>query len=167
MAALDNIKDKVGSIRDSMVSPSNGGVSSNTTSVVGDLSPTTGNVGDSANSVPTDSPNAPQVPEVPEVPKLPKLPKIPLPSLVPLPKFRKKKPEENPKKKKNFMRGLEIINASSGIKPIGQAKSTFGAISEGLLKAEKGFIATDLAKLKAINNLKSNKIKAGQKILLN
>jgi len=54
----------------------------------------------------------------------------------------------DPVKKKNFMRGLEIINASSGIKPIGQAKSTFGAISEGLLKAEKGFIATDLAKSK-------------------
>lgn len=55
----------------------------------------------------------------------------------------------DPVKKKNFMRGLEIINASSGIKPIGQAKSTFGAISEGLLKAEKGFIATDIARLKA------------------
>jgi len=55
----------------------------------------------------------------------------------------------DPTKKKNFMRGLEIINASSGIKPIGQAKSTFGAISEGLLKAEKGFIATDLEKIKS------------------
>ena len=31
----------------------------------------------------------------------------------------------DPKKKKNFMRGLEIIEASSGIKPIGQAKSDF------------------------------------------
>jgi hypothetical protein len=63
----------------------------------------------------------------------------------------------DPKKKKNFMRGLEIINASSGIKPIGQAKSTVGAISEGLLKAEKGFIAVDLAKLKAENkNLNKN-----------
>jgi hypothetical protein len=56
---------------------------------------------------------------------------------------------KDPDKKKNFMRGLEIIEASSGIKPIGQAKSTFGAISEGLLKAEKGFIATDIARLKA------------------
>ena len=54
----------------------------------------------------------------------------------------------DPKKKKNFMRGLEIINASSGIKPIGQAKSTVGAIGEGLLKAEKGFIAKDLAEAK-------------------
>ena len=63
----------------------------------------------------------------------------------------------DPKKKKNFMRGLEIINASSGIKPIGQAKSTVGAIGEGLLKAEKGFIAVDLAKLKAENkNLNKN-----------
>lgn len=56
---------------------------------------------------------------------------------------------KDPDKKKNFMRGLEIIEASSGIKPIGQAKSTVGAISEGLLKAEKGFIATDIARLKA------------------
>ena len=63
---------------------------------------------------------------------------------------------QDPKKKKNFMRGLEIINASSGIKPIGQAKSTLGAISEGLLKAEKGFIATDLAKAK----IEADKLKA-------
>ena len=63
----------------------------------------------------------------------------------------------DPKKKKNFMRGLEIINASSGIKPIGQAKSTVGAISEGLLKAEKGFTAEELARLKAENkNLNKN-----------
>jgi hypothetical protein len=55
----------------------------------------------------------------------------------------------DPVKKKNFMRGLEIINASSGIKPIGQAKSPFGAVAEGLLKAEKGFIATDIAMKKA------------------
>ena len=55
---------------------------------------------------------------------------------------------QDPIKKKNFMRGLEIINASSGIKPIGQAKSPLGSIAEGLLKAEKGFIATDLAKAK-------------------
>ena len=68
----------------------------------------------------------------------------------------------DPVKKKNFMRGLEIINASSGIKPIGQAKSTFGAISEGLLKAEKGFIATDLAKLKAINSKKSASYMSGK-----
>jgi len=55
---------------------------------------------------------------------------------------------KDPKKKKNFMRGLEIMEASSGIKPIGQAKSPLGMISSGLLKAEKGFIATDLAKAK-------------------
>ena len=56
---------------------------------------------------------------------------------------------KDPDKKKNFMRGLEIIEASSGIKPIGQATSTVGAISRGLLKAEKGFIATDIAMEKA------------------
>ena len=64
---------------------------------------------------------------------------------------------QDPDKKRNFMRGLEIINASSGIKPISQAKSPLGAVAEGLLKAEKGFIATDLAKLKAENkNLNKN-----------
>ena len=68
----------------------------------------------------------------------------------------------DPKKKKNFMRGLEIINASSGIKPIGQAKSTFGAISEGLLKAEKGFIAVDLAKLKAEKSKKPASYMSGK-----
>ena len=56
---------------------------------------------------------------------------------------------KDPKKKRNFMRGLEIIEASSGIKPIGQATSTVGAISRGLLKAEKGFIASDIAMEKA------------------
>ena len=56
---------------------------------------------------------------------------------------------KDPDKKRNFMRGLEIIEASSGIKPISQAKSTVGAISEGLLKAEKGFIATEIAMKKA------------------
>ena len=70
----------------------------------------------------------------------------------------------DPKKKKNFMRGLEIINASSGIKPIGQAKSTVGAIGEGLLKAEKGFIAVDLAKLKA--NKDERRYKSGKETAL-
>ena len=70
----------------------------------------------------------------------------------------------DPVKKKNFMRGLEIINASSGIKPIGQAKSTFGAISEGLLKAEKGFIATDLAKAKNENE-RLKALKSGRNVL--
>ena len=68
----------------------------------------------------------------------------------------------DPKKKKNFMRGLEIINASSGIKPIGQAKSTVGAIGEGLLKAEKGFIAVDLAKLKAEKSKKPASYMSGK-----
>ena len=71
---------------------------------------------------------------------------------------------QDPKKKKNFMRGLEIINASSGIKPIGQAKSTLGAISEGLLKAEKGFIATDLAKAKNANE-RLKALKSGRNVL--
>tara|TARA_R100001369_G_scaffold4114_1_gene12293 strand:+ start:121 stop:1527 length:1407 start_codon:yes stop_codon:yes gene_type:complete len=56
---------------------------------------------------------------------------------------------KDPKKKRNLMRGLEIIEASSGIKPIGQSTSDLGAISRGLLKAEKGFIASDIAMEKA------------------
>jgi len=79
---------------------------------------------------------------------------------------------QDPVKSKNFMRGLEIINASSGIKPIGQAKSPIGSISEGLLKAEKGFIAKDLAmakieadKLKSLAAAKS-KYKSGKETAL-
>jgi hypothetical protein len=63
---------------------------------------------------------------------------------------------QDPVKSKNFMRGLEIINASSGIRPIGQAKSPVGSIAEGLLKAEKGFIAKDLAEAK----IEASKLKA-------
>jgi hypothetical protein len=70
----------------------------------------------------------------------------------------------DPKKKKNFMRGLEIIEASSGIKPIGQAKSTVGAISSGLLKAEKGFIAKDLAEQKNANE-RLKALKSGRNVL--
>ena len=71
---------------------------------------------------------------------------------------------KDPKKKRNFMRGLEIIEASSGIKPIGQAKSTVGAISEGLLKAEKGFIAKDLAEQKNANE-RLKALKSGRNVL--
>ncbi len=52
-------------------------------------------------------------------------------------------------KKRNFLRGLYIINASSGITPLSQAKSPLGKISEGLIKAEKQFTAEDIATLKA------------------
>ena len=71
---------------------------------------------------------------------------------------------KDPKKKRNFMRGLEIIEASSGIKPIGQAKSTVGAISKGLLKAEKGFIAKDLAEAKNRND-RLKALKSGRNVL--
>ena len=56
---------------------------------------------------------------------------------------------KDPDKRKNFIRGLQILNESSGIKPIGQAKSPLGMVSEGLLKAEKQFTAEEIAKLKA------------------
>ena len=55
----------------------------------------------------------------------------------------------DPEKRKNFIRGLQIINESSGIKPISQAKSPLGSIASGLLKAEKMFSAEEIAKLKA------------------
>jgi len=55
-------------------------------------------------------------------------------------------------KKRNFLRGLYIINASSGITPISQAKSPLGKISEGLIKAEKQFTAEDIAKIKALKS---------------
>ena len=61
-------------------------------------------------------------------------------------------------RKRMFLRGLEIINSSSGITPLSQAKSPLGKISEGLLKAEAKFTAEDLKaaeieaqKLKALN----------------
>jgi len=55
----------------------------------------------------------------------------------------------DPKRRKNFIRGLQIINESSGIKPISQAKSPLGSIASGLLKAEASFTAEDIARLKA------------------
>ena len=61
-------------------------------------------------------------------------------------------------RKRMFLRGLEIINSSSGITPLSQAKSPLGKISEGLLRAEGKFVAEDLKaaeieaqKLKALN----------------
>ena len=56
---------------------------------------------------------------------------------------------KDPNKRKNFIRGLQIINESSGIKPIGQAKSPIGSVASGLLKAEQQFTAEEIAKLKA------------------
>ena len=52
-------------------------------------------------------------------------------------------------KKRNFLRGLYIINASSGITPLSKAKSPLGKISEGLIKAEQQFTAEDIALAKA------------------
>ena len=54
-------------------------------------------------------------------------------------------------RKRMFLRGLEIINASSGITSLSQAKSPLGKISEGLLKAEQKFAAEDIAWYKAQN----------------
>jgi hypothetical protein len=54
----------------------------------------------------------------------------------------------DPKKRKNFLRGLNIIAESSGYDS--KIRSPFGKVAGGLLKAEESFIAEDLAKLKAM-----------------
>jgi len=55
----------------------------------------------------------------------------------------------DPAKKRNFIRGLNIIVESSGYDP--KMRSPFGKVAAGLAKAEKEFTAEDLAKLKAKN----------------
>jgi hypothetical protein len=55
----------------------------------------------------------------------------------------------DPKKKKNFLRGLNIIAESSGYDP--KFRSPFGKVAGGLLKAEESFIAEDLARFKKKN----------------
>ena len=60
-------------------------------------------------------------------------------------------------RKRNFLRGLYIINESSGITPLSQAKSPLGKISSGIIKAEKQFTAEDLAKYKAMNPMRRYK----------
>jgi hypothetical protein len=55
----------------------------------------------------------------------------------------------DPKKRKNFIRGLNIIAESSGYDP--KFRSPFGKVAGGLLKAEEGFIAEDLARFKKKN----------------
>jgi hypothetical protein len=55
----------------------------------------------------------------------------------------------DPKKRKNFLRGLNIIAESSGYDP--KFRSPFGKVAGGLLKAEEGFIAEDLARFKKKN----------------
>jgi hypothetical protein len=55
----------------------------------------------------------------------------------------------DPKKKKNFLRGLNIIVESSGYDP--KFRSPFGKVAGGLLKAEESFIAEDLARFKKKN----------------
>ena len=121
MGALSNVGDAAGSALSSIGSTV-GDIASSTGEVIGDVvDSTTGfvqDVGSNLSAIAQAVPN-----KIEEI-------------------------SQDPDKKRNFMRGLEIINASSGIKPIGQAKSTIGAISEGLLKAEKGFIAKDLAEAK-------------------
>ena len=56
----------------------------------------------------------------------------------------------DPKKRKNFIRGLNIIAESSGYDS--KIRSPFGKVAGGLLKAEESFIAEDLAKLKALKS---------------
>jgi len=53
----------------------------------------------------------------------------------------------DPAKKRNFIRGLNIIVESSGYDP--KMRSPFGKVATGLAKAEKEFTAEELGKLKA------------------
>ena len=65
-------------------------------------------------------------------------------------KFLPNKIEEirsDPAKKRNFIRGLNIIIESSGYDP--KMRSPFGKVAAGLAKAEKEFTAEELGKLKA------------------
>ena len=65
-------------------------------------------------------------------------------------KFLPNKIEEirsDPAKKRNFIRGLNIIVESSGYDP--KMRSPFGKVATGLAKAEKEFTAEELGKLKA------------------
>lgn len=55
---------------------------------------------------------------------------------------------KDPAKKRNFIRGLNIIMESSGYDP--KMRSPVGKIGTGLAKAEAEFTAEDLAKLKAL-----------------
>jgi hypothetical protein len=55
----------------------------------------------------------------------------------------------DPKKRKNFLRGLNIIVESSGYDS--KFRSPFGKVAGGLLKAEESFIAEDLARFKKKN----------------
>jgi hypothetical protein len=57
-------------------------------------------------------------------------------------------------RKRNFLKGLYIINESSGITPLSQAKSPLGKIASGIIKAEKQFTAEDIAKYKAQNPMR-------------
>jgi len=72
----------------------------------------------------------------------------------------------DPEKRKNFIRGLQIINESSGIKPISQAKSPVGMIASGLLKAEKQFTAEEIAKLKAEKRERRRYKSPGEELLV-
>ena len=54
---------------------------------------------------------------------------------------------QDPKAKKNFLRGLNIIAESSGYDK--EFKSPIGKVATGLIKAEKQFTAEDIARLKA------------------
>jgi len=54
---------------------------------------------------------------------------------------------QDPKAKKNFLRGLNIIAESSGYDK--EFKSPIGKVATGLIKAERQFTAEDIARLKA------------------
>ena len=56
---------------------------------------------------------------------------------------------EDPQRKRNFMRGLKIIEESSRYTPLGEARSPLGKIAKGIIDESEDFERTQIAKLKA------------------
>lgn len=56
---------------------------------------------------------------------------------------------EDPKRKRNFIRSLKIIDESSRYTPLSEARSPLGKIAKGILDEAEEFEKTEIAKLKA------------------
>ena len=56
---------------------------------------------------------------------------------------------EDPKRKRNFMRGLKILEESSRYTPLSEARSPLGKIAKGIIEESEDFERTEIAKLKA------------------
>ena len=56
---------------------------------------------------------------------------------------------QDPQRKRNFMRGLKIIEESSRYTPLGEARSPLGKVAKGIIDEAEDFERTEIAKLKA------------------